>query len=97
MTNTPYPQGKSQAFTIAEFRLNPGVSGEGEPGGGQKDLGLFLEGKRGDSVTEVGTGKDQHCRHFGSCTFKPCFCQCEKAEAERFVQLPYIYILCPCI
>lgn len=50
------PRGISQALTVAEFLLNPGFSREGLLGGGQKDLGLFLEGKRGDCDW---TGKDQ--------------------------------------
>lgn len=56
-------------FTVAEFQLNSASLGEGELGRSQKNLGLFLEGKRGNSGTEVGTGKDQYCRHFALLGF----------------------------
>lgn len=82
-------------FTAAEIQLSPGFPGEGDLGEGQEALGLFLEGIRGGSMTEVRTGKDRHCRSFGSCS--QAFCQCGKAEAERFIRVTFIYNLCSCI
>lgn len=40
-----------------------------------KKLRSFPGRKKGGSVTEGGTGKDQHGRCFGSCTLELCFCQ----------------------
>lgn len=70
MTKTPYPRGKSQVFTAADIQLNAGFPGEGNLGESQEALGLFLEGIRAVSMTEVRTGKDLSCRCFGSYTLK---------------------------
>lgn len=78
-------------FTIVESQLNSDFPGE-EKLGKLKEPGLFLEGKEGDSVTEGGQGRTRtvdilvvKCLSFG-------FFHCEKAKAEKFIQVTSIDI-----
>lgn len=93
--DTVSPGGKRQVFTVAEPQLNSYLPGEEELGKAER-IWAFPRRKEQTLCRGVGRGSVRAVGVPGAA-HPSSVLYCEEAEAEKFIQLTSIYILCSCI